>query len=135
VEVIRFLLDTNIFLELLLDQEKSAEVRKLLEIETTDKFFMTDFSLHSTGIILSRLGKPEVFNVFLEDMVIAGNLKIISLPPADMIRIKEISEKYQLDFDDAYQYLTAQEYELEIISFDTDFDKTDIKRKLPSQAV
>jgi predicted nucleic acid-binding protein len=41
-----------------------------------------------------------------------------------------------LDFDDAYQYAyqytLAQKYSLELVSFDKDFDKTDIVRIEPN---
>jgi predicted nucleic acid-binding protein len=35
-------------------------------------------------------------------------------------------------FDDAYQYAVADEYDLTIVSFDTDFDKTTRGRQPPS---
>ncbi len=38
-----------------------------------------------------------------------------------------------LDFDDTYQYFSAKKYNLTIISFDKDFDKTVIGRKTPEQ--
>ena len=44
-------------------------------------------------------------------------------------------EKFQLDFDDAYQYIAAEKYQLQMISFDTDFDQTDIRRKTPAEIV
>ena len=36
-----------------------------------------------------------------------------------------------LDFDDAYQYAVAERYGLTIISFDSDFDRTERGRKPP----
>ena len=44
-------------------------------------------------------------------------------------------EEYSLDFDDAYQYTAARKMNLEIVSFDTDFDQTPEKRILPDQVV
>ena len=40
-----------------------------------------------------------------------------------------------LDFDDAYQYLAATTHGYTRVSFDSDFDKTAIGRKTPSQAL
>ena len=37
---------------------------------------------------------------------------------------EEIETKYGLDFDDGYQYVAAQVSNLEIVSFDGDFDRT-----------
>jgi len=34
-----------------------------------------------------------------------------------------------LDFDDAYQYVAVDEYGLVIVSFGSDFDRTDLGRK------
>jgi len=42
-----FLLDTNIWLELLLDQDKAEEVRRLLEAKEARHLALTDFSLYS----------------------------------------------------------------------------------------
>jgi hypothetical protein len=42
--------------------------------------------------------------------------------------------QYHLDFDDAYQFTAAEEYSLILVSFDTDFDRTSLKRMNPKQA-
>ncbi|MBW2083669.1 MAG: hypothetical protein DRH15_04210 [Deltaproteobacteria bacterium] len=34
-------------------------------------------------------------------------------------------EKFALDFDDAYHYTAAETYELTLVSFDSDFDRTE----------
>ena len=41
------------------------------------------------------------------------------------------ADKYDLDFDDAYQYTCAVKYNLKIISFDKHFDRTQLKRITP----
>lgn len=43
----------------------------------------------------------------------------------------ETAQRWHLDFDDAYQYATALKFDLTIVSFDTDFDRTDRGRKTP----
>lgn len=45
----------------------------------------------------------------------------------------EVMQKFNLDFDDAYQYVAAKEYGLTIVSFDSDFDRTDKGCKTPAQ--
>ena len=54
-----YLLDTNIWLERLLDQDKSEEVERLLNQVPTDQLLITDFSFHSIGVALSRLRRVE----------------------------------------------------------------------------
>jgi len=55
----------------------------------------------------------------------------LSLNLGDMFSLLEFVKKFGLDFDDAYQYTIAEKYNLQIISFDRDFDRTERKRKDP----
>ncbi|MFA6372325.1 MAG: hypothetical protein WCW68_06850 [Methanothrix sp.] len=41
-------------------------------------------------------------------------------------------KSFHLDFDDAYQYVAAERNDLVLVSFDADFDKTDMGRKTPA---
>ena len=128
-----FLIDTNIWLERLLDQEDSKEVAHFLDSFTSDQFIITDFSLHSIGVICNRLHKEKKFLQFVEDTLIQGNITLGSLLPADMERVVAVIKKYTLDFDDAYQYVAAEKYGAVLVSFDSDFNKTDLGKKKPSE--
>ncbi len=125
-----YLLDTNIFLEALLEQDRTDEVKKLFSTKPLDDFYITDFSLHSIGVILFRLKQPDLYNSFMRDLVLDG-LGILTLRTSELLQLSEIADKFQLDFDDAYQYVSAKKYDLQLISFDQDFDKTDIHRIEP----
>ena len=46
-----YLIDTNIFLEVLLTQEKKETCKKFLD-ENIKNLYISDFSLHSIGVIL-----------------------------------------------------------------------------------
>ncbi len=127
-----YLADTNIFLEALLEQNRAAEVHLFFQSTDLDQICMTDLSLHSIGIILFRLKKFVLFISFLNDMVIDG-IGILSLKPAELQTLDLVVPKFNLDFDDAYQYAVAKKHNLQLISFDTDFDKTDLKRKAPAE--
>ena len=50
----RLLLDTNIFLEVILEQKRSEEARALLSKVEEHEFFISDYSLHSIGLLLFR---------------------------------------------------------------------------------
>ena len=130
MEKIMYLVDTNIFLEALLEQQRTDEVKKLFRTKPLDDFYITDFSLHSIGVILFRLKQSELFIAFIKDLVLDG-IGILTLRNSELLQLADIVSRYQLDFDDAYQYVSAKKYELQLISFDKDFDKTDIKRKEP----
>lgn len=127
-----FLLDTNIWPERLLGQKQSAVVGQLLERLPTDRMFMTDFTLHSLGVILNRLGHGAVLTVFAQDMLIDGEVSLAGVPATSMYRVVEVMEKFRLDFDDAYQYVAAEHEDARIISFDGHFDPTDRGRQTPS---
>ncbi len=96
-----YLVDTNIFLEALLEQEKTEIVRKFLS---------------STNVIID-------------------GLNVISLNERELRKVNEASKSFNLDFDDAYQYTVAEKHNLQIISFDRDFDHTLRKRKEPTDII
>jgi len=126
-----YLVDTNIWLERLLEQERSEEVAKFLNLIPTEKLFITDFSFHSISIILTKLRKFKILTTFIHDVFIKGEVGLISLAPKDVLKIIPVMDKFKLDFDDAYQYVAAEKYDLIIVSFDEDFDITERGRKTP----
>ena len=127
------LIDTNIFLELLLDQDKAGNVEKFFNNASNRDIYISDFYLHSIGVILNHLRFDNVFIEFVKDVIINGELKILTLQPEDLCDIGNIIKDYKLDFDDAYQYLVENRHKMQLVSFDSDFDKTDINRVLPSE--
>ena len=52
-----FLVDTNVWLEMLLEQERAAEARQFVQGVEAENLAITEFSLYSLGIILTRLKK------------------------------------------------------------------------------
>jgi len=101
----------------------------------SDQLCLTDFALHSIGIVLSRLGKREAFVRFVRDAFVDGAVTLVRLDPEDMEALVQIMERDNLDFDDAYQYRAAEKYGLVIVSFDSDFDRTALGRKTPAQVL
>jgi len=43
--------------------------------------------------------------------------------------------RFNLDFDDAYQYAIAEKFNLTIVSFDSDFNRTERGRKTPAEVL
>lgn len=127
-----YLVDTNVWLELLLEQEKASEVRRFLESVDGDQLSMTEFALNSIGLITTRLRKQDVFEAFISDILEDSAVRRICLSAFDLRRVLFIMKKFQLDFDDAYQYVATERNNLVLISFDADFDKTDMGRKTPA---
>jgi uncharacterized protein len=132
---VRYLVDTNIWLERLLDQEKSVIASNFFDLIPTDSLFVSDFSIHSIGVILSRLKKYDVFETFINDLFISGHIELLSLNSSDLLEVIGNTQKYKLDFDDSYQFSVAQKYDLTIITFDKDFNAKGIKKKTPDDIV
>lgn len=127
-----YLLDTNIFLELLLEQGNSDSVRALLTSKSPEELSISDLAFHSIGIILYQKNAAHLFSDFIRDLFGDGGIAIISLGSEDMERLESVSTTFNLDFDDAYQYVIAEKFGLVLVSFDTDFDRTDRKRIIPA---
>lgn len=128
-----YLLDTNIFLELLLEQKESESVRALLNSKTPDELSTSDLAFHSIGIILYQKNAAHLFSDFVRDLFGEGGIAIFALGSEDMERLEQVATMFNLDFDDAYQYVVAEKFGLTLVSFDTDFDRTDRKRIIPAR--
>ncbi|HAA85224.1 MAG TPA: VapC toxin family PIN domain ribonuclease [Kosmotogaceae bacterium] len=127
----RLLIDTNIFLEILLEQDKSESCTAFFRDHDLSSCFVSDFTLHSIGVILFRYKRMHLFEEFLKDFLIDTGIGVLSLSIQSLSTIGTVCEKLNLDFDDAYQYACAKENNLKILSFDTHFDRTDLDRITP----
>jgi len=128
-----YLLDTNILLEVLLDQEKADDVEKLLRGGMVTGFHLTNFSFYSTGIRLFREKRFDLFTRVVDDIIGRGSFQVVGLAMTDMAALADVSRQYRLDFDDAYQYVAAKKHDLMLVSFDADFDRTARGRKTPAE--
>jgi predicted nucleic acid-binding protein len=59
----------------------------------------------------------------------------VSVPPQDMGHLVAQVDRFGLDFDDAYQYMAAEQSSAVIVSFDGDFDRTDRGRQAPADVL
>ena len=92
-----FLADTNVFLEILLDQDKGEKCKRFLNKHIQD-IFITDFSLHSIGVILLRQEQGEIYWKFVADIL--PQVQVLSLPISKYSEVFEIYKSFKLDFDD-----------------------------------
>lgn len=115
-----FLADTNIFLEILLGQDKKEACKTFL-ISNIGDLSITDFSLHSIGVILFRYNKEDIFRKFVEDVM--PDTRLLTLPMELYNDVVNVRKSVKLDFDDAYQYSVAKYYGLKVATMDKDFEK------------
>ena len=130
-----YLLDTNIWLERLLNRTKAQDVKQLLDGVDASELALSDFSLHSICVILGRSQKLALLDQFISDLFVQGNVALVSLSGAEVQHATTVMRAQRLDFDDAYQYALAKRDQLVLVSFDTDFDSTNLPRLTPAQAV
>ena len=132
---VKYLVDTNIWLELLLNQEKSEVVSEFLTIIPPTQLFVSDFAIHSIGVILSRLKKLDALSIFLNDLFINGQIEQLSLEPLDLMDVANNIKKYNLDFDDSYQFTVAEKYAMTLVTFDKGFKVVGLKKKTPQEII
>lgn len=115
-----YLIDTNIFLEILLSQERKETCKTFLDTHI-GSISISDFSLHSIGVILFRNNKDNVFLEFTKDII--PKVAIITLQKTLYEELSQDKNTFGLDFDDLYQYKIAKERNLKIVTLDKDFEK------------
>ncbi|HBQ28217.1 MAG TPA: VapC toxin family PIN domain ribonuclease [Desulfotomaculum sp.] len=115
-----FLVDTNVFLEILLRQDKKESCKKFLD-NNIGNLNITDFSLHSIGVILFKYGKEDILQKFVEDVL--PTTQLLSLPMELYREVVNVRKSLNLDFDDAYQYSMAKYCGLKVVTMDKDFEK------------
>ncbi len=129
------LIDTNVFLEAALGQEKSEECNALLTAVSEKKVeaTVTHFTVHGVSAVLAR-GRRVL--EFLRAIEGSQGLSVYDSEVSDEISTAILSQKIGRDFDDALQYFVAMKIGAEaIVSFDRHFDNLDIPRLEPSEVL
>ncbi len=129
-----YLIDANILLEVMYKRERWREAYIFLNSvkKGSLRAYMLHFAVHGISAIL---GEPTIVAKFLEELLRWKGLAIVDLPLEEEEAAARIAEKIGLDFDDGLHYYFAKKKNIPIVSFDRDFDKTDIKRLEPHQVV
>jgi len=133
-----YLVDTNIFLEVLLSQRRKDECKKFLGMLRDGKVegVVTDFTIHSIIVLMDGFGKLGELKVFLSSLTAYKGLYVYTTSIFDEVDAIEVAEKNSLDMDDAIQYVVALSINADaIVSFDRDFDNLRIPRKEPRQII
>ena len=120
-----YLVDTNVFLEILLDQSGRSKCEAFLQRES-GAAWISDFSLHSVGVLLLRRKRSDLFTRFINDTL--PEFTVLSLDRDGYKDLVEAHSNFTLDFDDSYQFCVAKENRLQIVTQDRDFDR--VKREI-----
>jgi predicted nucleic acid-binding protein len=120
------LVDTNIFLEILLGQPNKERCKQFLQ-ENSGQCGLSDFSLHSIGVITFRGRRPQAYRAFLRDTL--PGVALLHLDKQGYPSVLHAHEHLGLDFDDAYQFCLAQRDGLTLVTQDRDF--VQVKQQIP----
>lgn len=129
-----YLVDTNIFLEVLLSRPRKEECKKLLKTlrDGKNSGIITDFTIHSIIVIMDELKKHNELKKFLLSLTAYKGLHVYQTNIADEAKATELATAQKLDMDDAIQYSSALSANADaIISFDKHFNGLKIPRVEP----
>jgi predicted nucleic acid-binding protein len=132
------LIDANVFLEFLLDRPRQDECVALLQLTSEGRAtaFVMSYAVHSIEYMLYREGNLTALRTFLELLQSSVGLTMYDSSPAEDLAALAFTKKaeaaFQLDFDDALHYATAKKHSLALVTFDHDFDRTDLPRTAPA---
>ena len=130
------LIDANIFLEVLLNQEKTDACKNILEkIKSGERVdVVTNFTIDSIIIVMNR-NKTSVsaIEIFIKSILSYEGLNFYQITFKDRLLAKKWMKKYNLDYEDSIILQSAiSTGNKEILSLDSDFDKVkEIKRVSP----
>lgn len=69
------------------------------------------------------------------DELYRSPIGVLHVAPPLLRGIPDLMKDCDLDFDDAFQLLAANHHDLQIVSFDSDFDRTPRGRLTPAAAL
>lgn len=131
----RLLIDTNILIEIILQQERAEEAGNLLCRTDEHEFYISDFCLHSVGLLLFRQKRHKTFWQLIMDLILNAGVEVVSRSVEEMESVVSAAQRFNLDFDDAYQCVAADANDLILVSFDADFDRTERGRRTPADVL
>jgi predicted nucleic acid-binding protein len=126
--------DTNIFLEIILDDKKSEQCKSFLtKVKNNNiKALTTDFIIYSCLLqIQHKIKSQEKMKQFLSFINELKGLKIIRPSLNEMYKACIISKKYNLDFDDSLVVAAMIDNNCKyLVSLDGHFDKISIIKRI-----
>jgi predicted nucleic acid-binding protein len=76
-----YLVDTNVWLEQLLNQEHAQEVTKFLDQVSSEQLFISDFSFHSICLVLTRFKRHQSAIDFATDLFVENRVGLLTIHP------------------------------------------------------
>lgn len=119
-----YLFDTNIFLELLLDQPQALPCQRALGLPDEDhQGWVTSFSLHAIESLMGHGKLVSKLSIFLSALAYHPFLHVYSTTLEEEQVVTHLIKEIRLDFDDTLQYFVAKKKKLTLITLDKDFKR------------
>ena len=120
-----FLIDSNIFLEIFLKQEKSADSKSFLKQAeiNNESIYVTSFTLHSIIVILEKYKLHNEIIQFIQYLNDYANIFIHDPTITDYLEIAKKKDSWHLNFDDALHYHSVKTLGCKLVTFDKHFKK------------
>lgn len=128
-----YLVDANVILSVLLDEEHAEDGAEFLERVPRYHLCISEFSFYSVALSLIKRGTTARFVEFIDD--VEAGVSVLGLSLSDLRNLTAIMQQYTLDFDDAFQYTVAENHNLTIVSYDTDFNRTPRRAVTPAMVL
>lgn len=129
-----YLVDTNIFLEVLLSRGRKDECKAFLRFlrDGRERGIVTSFSVHSIIVVMGGLGRLKELRTFLSSLLGYKGLYVYPTSISEEVDAVDLVAECGLDMDDAMQYSSALSVKTDaIVSFDRHFDGLDVPRIEP----
>jgi predicted nucleic acid-binding protein len=126
------LIDTNVFVEILLGRGRAKECKELLDRISRGEAdgAVTHFAIHAIEAIMGR-NKLDI-SPFLRTVEQSAGLIVYDTSVSDEVAACILMREIGRDFDDALQYYVAKKLGVDgIVTFDKDFEDLDIPRYEP----
>ena len=136
LQATKFLVDTNIFLEVELGQRKADVCERLLRKFQSGELegVVVDFAVDTIVVVMENYGREwDKIRTFLSSFLGYEGLRIYFSSLLDRIEATKYAKNLDLDFDDALAFQAMKVNEItDIITYDRDFDEVPgIRRLLP----
>jgi len=134
-----YLVDANIFLELMLSQQKADVCEKVLRKFSVGVLegLLVDFAIDTIIIVMENYGKGvNEIRTFLSSLMGYKGLSIYFSSLIDRIMATNHMRDHRLDFDDALTLQAMKENGInKIISYDKDFEKVPFVKRVQPESL
>jgi predicted nucleic acid-binding protein len=132
-----FLIDANIFLEVIFRREYwPASMQFLNRVAAGHSTaFISAFELHGIEALLSHRNQFTALDRFLRGVESSRGLSVYYSTVREEHEALQYTKQFSLDFDDSLQYAIAKTLNLTLVSYDHDFDCTNLTRREPQDLI